>query len=71
MAMSIVIKADSMEVYCGYGIFSFSPQQMIELRRALNSTAAIRAMRPGKNWSKCPYENHVDDCTCGGSGGDR
>jgi hypothetical protein len=28
-------------------------------------------LRPEKDWDRCPYEGHANDCDCRGMGGDR
>ncbi len=41
----------------------------LELREFLNEHH--RELRPLKNWTRCSYEHHADDCDCKGIGGDR
>lgn len=44
-------------------------KEAVQLRNFLNQNHKL--LRPNKDWSKCSYEDHADDCNCRGAGGGR
>lgn len=67
--IKLEITEKAVYIECNSLLMRMELQDGQELRQALN--LQYRALRPNKNWTKCPYEAHANDCDCGGVGGDR